>query len=195
VMSPWWVHQYARYGQFVRLDLGLGIVLYSGNNPKNKSGGGVGYDAGDPRASDHDPSNPAWRIKDPIARDRALRRAAVEFIRGNPSRFATLAAIKFVRFWRLWPYAAEYQSPAIIAASLLSYGIMLLATVAFLLTYAKAQWRPLLPILTYAAFLTAVHMVTIGSIRYRFPLEPFLIVLGSFVLVRLTGWIAGHDAK
>jgi hypothetical protein len=55
----------------------------------------------------------------------------------------------------------------------------------FLLAYAKSRWRPLLPIVLFAAYLTAVHMITIGSIRYRFPLEPFLIVLGSFTIARL----------
>jgi len=160
-------------------------VLYSGNNPTNRSGGGVGYKSNDGRVSDHDPSHPAWGIKDPVARNRALTQAAITFVHTNPGRFALLASIKFKRFWRLWPYAAEYQSAAIIAVSLLSYGVMLLATLAFLFVHARARWRILAPVLVYSAFLTAVHMVTIGSIRYRFPLEPFLIVLGSYSVARL----------
>jgi len=190
VMSPWWVHQYARYGQFVRLNLGFGIVMYSGNNPTNRSGGGVGYLTSDGRPSeksDHNPSHPAWAVKDPIARDRALTKAAVDFIRNNPGHFVTLAAIKFVRFWRLWPYAKKYQTAPIIAASLLSYGVMLAATLIFLLLHARSRWRVLLPVFIYAAFLTAVHMITIGSIRYRFPLEPFLMILGCYTLARLLG--------
>ena len=42
LMTPWWAYNYARYGQFVRLNLAGGIVLYTGNNPLNVSGGGVG---------------------------------------------------------------------------------------------------------------------------------------------------------
>ena len=41
LMSPWWIHQKIKYGEFVRLNLGDGIVLYSGNNKLNKSGGGA----------------------------------------------------------------------------------------------------------------------------------------------------------
>ena len=41
IMSPWWMHQYQKYGEFVRLNLADGIVLYSGNNPLNKTGGGI----------------------------------------------------------------------------------------------------------------------------------------------------------
>ncbi len=44
LMAPWWAYNYARYGQFVRLNLAGGMVLYTGNNPLNISGGGV--DAG-----------------------------------------------------------------------------------------------------------------------------------------------------
>ena len=47
IMSPWWVHQYQKYGMFVRLNLGDGVVLYSGNNPLNMTGGGVGRPSGD----------------------------------------------------------------------------------------------------------------------------------------------------
>ena len=185
LMSPWWLVQYQKYGQFVRLNLGSGVVLYSGNNPHNKSGGGVGYNAGDSRKSDHDPNHPAWRIQDPIARNAALTRAALVYIRDNPGRFATLAAIKLKRFWRLWPYAQEYQSVAIIAVSLMSYGVFLLGAIVFLAFHASGRWRALAPILLLTVFLSLVHMVTIGSIRYRFPIEPFLIILGSYTVARL----------
>jgi len=185
LMSPWWLVQYQKYGQFVRLNLGSGVVLYSGNNAHNRSGGGVGYDAGDSRKSDHDPNHPAWRITDPIARNAALTQAALVYIRANPGRFVTLAALKFKRFWRLWPYAQEYQSVAIIAVSLLSYGVFLLAAMFFLVFHATGRWRALAPILLLTGFLTLVHMVTIGSIRYRFPIEPFLIILGSYTVAHL----------
>ena len=106
VMAPWWAHQYAKYDTFVRLNLGDGIVLYAGNNPANRTGGGVGFGEGDGVGiTDTNPSHPAYRIKDPIARNRALKAAAISFIRENPRRFVELAGIKFVRFWRLWPFS------------------------------------------------------------------------------------------
>lgn len=192
VMAPWWAHQYAKYDAFVRLNLGDGIVLYSGNNPANRTGGGVGFGEGDgPGITDTNPSHPAYRIKDPIARNRALKAAAIAFIGDNPRRFVELAGIKFVRFWRLWPFAPAYQTPEIIVVSLLSYGVMLAAALIFLLRFAKGRWRTLSPILLLAAYLSAIHMITIGSIRYRYPLEPFLIVLGCFAVSRLMERVPG----
>ncbi len=185
VMAPWWAHQYAKYDTFVRLNLGDGIVLYAGNNPVNRTGGGVGFGEGDGVGiSDTNPSHPAYRIKDPIARNRALKAAAISFIRENPRRFVELAGLKFVRFWRLWPFATAYQSPMIIVVSLLSYGLMLAAALIFFLRFAKGRWREVSPILLLAAYLSAIHMITIGSIRYRYPLEPFLIILGCFTISR-----------
>ncbi|MHA1537434.1 MAG: hypothetical protein ACTSUD_07750 [Alphaproteobacteria bacterium] len=186
LMAPWWAHQYSKYDAFVRLNLGDGIVLYAGNNPANRTGGGVGYGEGDgPGITDTNPGHPAYRIKDPMARNRALKAAAISFIRENPGRFVELAGMKFVRFWRLWPFAPAYQTPVIIVISLLSYGLMLAAALIFFLKFAKRRWRMISPILLLAAYLSAIHMITIGSIRYRYPLEPFLIILGCFTLARL----------
>ena len=44
----------------------------------------------------------------------------------------------------------------------------------------------LLPIVLFIGYLTAVHMITIGSLRYRFPMEPFLAILAGLPLA----WIA-----
>ncbi len=178
VMAPWWIHQGAKYDTFVRLNLGDGIVLYAGNNPMNRSGGGI-------TGVDTDISRFNRMYKDPVARNNAMKRAAFAFIRDNPGRFVKLAGRKFVRFWRLWPYAEAYQTPSIIVVSLLSYGVMLLATLVFLLGFARGRWRMLAPILLIAAYLSAVHMLTIGSIRYRLPLEPFLIIIGCTLVARL----------
>lgn len=183
LMSPWWFHNYQRYGEFVRLNLGDGIMLYAGNNPMNQSGGGVAY--GGP--GDDVDLSPFAGIADPIERNRALRDAAATWILAHPDRFLELAALKFVRFWRLWPYASSYQSPAIIVVSLGSYGVALALSVWFLLAEGRRYWRPLSPPLLFTTYLTAVHMVTNGSVRYRLPIEPFLIILAASVV---SGWLA-----
>jgi hypothetical protein len=175
LMTPWWIDNYLHYGAFVRLDLGDGIVLYSGNNPLNASGGGV---IGGAKGSDVD-MTPFNVVSDPVKRNAALEHAAVDFIEHNPGRFVELAGIKFVRFWRLWPYAPEYETPWIIAASIMSYGVLLVCSIGCLAALGQRHWRFLSPILLLTVYLTIVHMATIGSIRYRLPLEPFIVILGS----------------
>ena len=40
------------------------------------------------------------------------------------------------------------------------------------------------PLLLFIGYLTAVHMIMVGSIRYRLPLEPFLIVFAAAAFTR-----------
>ncbi len=174
IMSPWWIHQYQKYDTFVRLNLGEGVVLYAGNNPLNRSGGGInGVDVDESR----------FKEMNPVVRNSAQKEAAFEYIVNNPGRFIELSGLKFMRFWRLWPYTPDYQQWYVIVASLLSYGIVLFLAVGFTLRNAKVYFRKLTPIFALFGYLTMVHMVTIGSIRYRFPLEPFLIIFASYFLV------------
>ncbi len=178
LLSPWWLYNYQRFGSFVRLDLGSGVVLYSGNNPLNKSGGGI--DGADVNFKAFD------QIKDPVARNAALTRAAIQYIEANPWHVVKLDMVKFLRFWRLYPYAPSYTNVFTIMASLLSFGVMLLLCCIYLGMYLKEDWQKIAPILLLALYLTAVHSVTIGSIRYRLPLEPFIIILGAVVIDELS---------
>lgn len=181
LMAPWWLHNEMKYHRFVRLSLGDGIVMYLGNNPANKTGGGVC----NKRYCDHDGKNPSWQIADPIEQNRALFRDGVAYLVSHPGRTVEMFGVKFLRFWRLWPYDEDYRTPLIIAASLLSYAPVLLLACVFLLRRGVRDGRRLSPILLYFAFLMAVHLITIASVRYRLPLEPFLIVFGMTALADL----------
>jgi len=181
LMTPWWIHQYNKYDQFVRLNLGDGLVWYSGNNPLNKSGGG---NLSDIKGADMDLTE-FLKIKDPIKRNNALKHAAFAFIKENPERFIELSGLKFIRFWRLWPYAPEYEKPMYIIISLLSYGLVLLFSIIFLFKYLKNYFRAFLPIILLVLYFTFIHMILLASIRYRLPLEPFLIMMASYSFVNL----------
>jgi 4-amino-4-deoxy-L-arabinose transferase-like glycosyltransferase len=175
-MSPWWWHNYNKYGQFVRLNLAGGIVLYSGNYPGNRDGGGVEFSIDVPGYHD---------IKDPVARDRVLRAEAVRHILDDPRRFLELAQLKFLRLWRPWPYASDYSSPLLTVVSAASYLPLLVLAIAGVILGARRYGRQLVPIALFIGYTTAVHMITIGSLRYRFPMEPFLAVLAAPPLARI----------
>lgn len=175
LMSPWWWHNAAKYDQFVRLNLASGFVLYSGNNPMNKSGGGIA-------SVDFDPAKFST-INDPVARDKAFQSAAIDFIAANPGRTVSLMWLKLQRLWRPWPYATEYVKPAMVAISVATIvPLLLLAAAGLIQAIILGRWRPLVPILMFIGFTSAVHMVTIASIRYRFPMEPFLVILAAPLL-------------
>jgi 4-amino-4-deoxy-L-arabinose transferase-like glycosyltransferase len=180
LMAPWWAYNYARYGEFVRLDLGGGMVLYTGNNPQNSFGGGVS--AGQTKDVN---LGPIGKIEDPVRRDKAFREAALRNIQADPWRLIAMMPVKFARLWRPWPFANEYHSSLIVLISVVSA----VPTFAFAMlgfaTTVRANFVRLLPCLAYIGYLTLVHVVTFGSVRYRVPMEPFVLILAAAGLVDL----------
>ena len=171
MMSPWWLHNYNAYGTFVRLNLGSGMALYSGNNPFSY-GGGIDLDL-NAHMKGFD------SIANPVERDRALQQAAFRHIRDDPSGFLERAGLNFLRFWRLWPYTETYSKSAFVAVSLLSFAPVLVLALIYLVLRGRRDFRMIAPLVLFGGYLTCVHMVVPGSIRYRIPLEPFLIVLAA----------------
>jgi hypothetical protein len=170
LLAPWWLNNQMIYGRFVHLTVGGGTVLYAGNNPLNHSGGGnlgVDYDL------------TAFKgIADQIKRDRALRDAALAYIIDNPRRFLELAGLKFIRMWRLWPANDKYKNPAVILVAIASFvPVLILASMGLVLK--RSMMRRLSPILLFGLGYTGVHMILVGTIRYRLPLEPFLLIFAG----------------
>jgi hypothetical protein len=95
--------------------------------------------------------------------------------------------LKFNRLWRPSPYAEQYSNIRYILLSAASFGPILVLSILYLLLWGWAERRKILPILMFAGYLTAVHMVFVSSIRYRLPIEPFLIVLASAATIRIAG--------
>lgn len=176
LMSPWWLHNYREYGTFVRLNAGGGMMFYGGNNPHNLTGGALDTDA------DRDQF---LVIADPLERDRAMIAAATAYIKENPKRFVELAGLKFVRFWRLWPYASDYASRIYVIVSLISFVPVLALAIAYALVWGWRERRVIAPILVLIGYLTAIHMALAASLRYRLPLEPFLICFAAVAVARI----------
>ena len=179
------MHNYRAYGSFVRLDLASGLVFYTGNNPLNRTGGGI-------RGQDFD-ETVVDGITNPVARDRALWHAGMSYIAENPPRFLELAYLKFLRFWRLWPYVQDYATPLYLIASLVNFVPVLILSVIYLVIWGVRERARIAPILAWDVYLTLTHMIFIGSIRYRLPLEPFMIMFAAVAITRLGRWFkAGH---
>lgn len=189
--TPWWVHQHAKYDRFVFLNLAGGIVWWAGNNPMNRSGGGIsGVDVDYAPFAD---------IADPFARNRAMQAAAFDYMAQDPAHTARMALVKIERIWRPLPYAQAYRSPLVVTVSLIAMLPVYLGVLATLALGLRRHFWTLAPILALFGYFTLLHALTIGSVRYRFPLEPFLIVLAApawlyafnAVLVRLISRRAG----
>ncbi len=181
LLAPWWALNYHRYHQFVRLNLGFGLVAYLGNNPMNKSGGGIGGVDGDTKNFD--------AIKNPVARNQALLVYAKNYAFSHPWRTIKLDGTKFLRFWRLYPYAPQYRNTSSVIISLLSYGVMLALCLIYLFRHLKRDWKKISPMLLLTLYLTVGCMISVASIRYRLPIEPFILILGCKTLDEFIQWL------
>ncbi len=179
IHTPWWIYNYDRYGQFVKSNLSTGMALYSGNNELNKTGGGI-----------------LWKdftfdviegVDDPIKQNEIMKNEAIKFIINNPERFFELTLKRFVRFFNIIPntninelYGASLTNLFIILISGISMTSLYLLSFFALTKISKEKLIKLSPLFIYFIILTGIHMITIASIRYRFPLEFILILLSSF---------------
>jgi len=140
--------------------------LYLGNNPHNR-------DAGINRASDVDPQAAAklFAIPDELGREHAFAAAAQNYIAQNPSAFVRASAKRFLRFWNVVPNAPQFSSAFYALISATSFGpVLLLAIVAAI--RRRNEWRLLAPLYLSISCFTAVYIMTVASLRYRFPIEP-----------------------
>ncbi len=178
-MSPWWIRNYQIYDEFIPTTVGaIGVPFYSGNNPMNQTGGGIG-------GVDVDLSQFS-EITDPILRDEAMIQAGVDWIVDNPKDWMILEWKKLVRLYRITPFAPEYRTPLYIITSIFTYGIVLILWVVGLYLFRR-KILILSPMLLFTALLTGVTLVFIGSIRYRLPIEPFMIIVASAAFIKSIG--------
>ena len=176
LLSPWWAHNWNKYDGFVKLNLAGGYHLYSGNNPENLSGGGIGgIDV-----------NHGWTDQDIEKRgiefEQKFKRDAFNFIKENPKIFVKLSVIKFKRFWQMYPYAEENKGISYKILSIFSYGLVLIFSILFLISNLKKFFLRISPLITIVFLTTAIHCITIASVRYRFPIEPILIIFASYYI-------------
>jgi hypothetical protein len=186
LMAPWWLHNYNTYGTFVRLNLAGGENFYAGNNPMNKTGGGI-------RELDFSTQQFDATYKNPVERNSALSKAGLDYVKQDPRAFVERAWIKFIRFWRLWPYFDQYAKPLYIAMYMVTYVPIFILTLVYLAFWGIREFWRIAPLLAFGGYLTLVNVVFVTSLRYRLPLEPFMIVFAAAALVRLARrWPAGN---
>jgi 4-amino-4-deoxy-L-arabinose transferase-like glycosyltransferase len=171
-MSPWWIRNDALLHAFVPFTTSSGMNLYLGNNRNNT-------DAGIDWSHDVEPDVVAKLNAMPeLPRQRAYNKAALDYIKQNPRAFIDAAAKRFVRFWNIVPNADEFRGGIYPIISIASFGsILVLALICAARRWR--DWRLLAPLYLIIGYFTFVHVVTIASLRYRFPIEPLLIIMAA----------------
>lgn len=188
-MSPWWIRNAIVLGAFVPFTTSSAHNLYLGNNPKNPNGG-VDW------STNAEPSVVAAieALPNELARHRAFSKAARDYIIENPAAFLRAAGKKLVRFWNVVPNDQGFRTTFYSIISAASFGSVF--ALALICAYRRHRdWRLLAPIYIVIGYFTFVHVLTIASLRYRFPIEPLLIVLAAEPLAAAVTAARGRKAQ
>lgn len=179
VMSPWWIRNAIITGHFVPTTLQVGPSLLDGLHPGASGASDEGMAFMEPIIAEQInadqqvnrqqlDSTLEFRI------NARAQRAAMDWAREHPMEVLALAGRKFLRIWTLWPDGGDINSTImrlVITGS--SFTVLLLAFLFHFRTSAPRGWFYLMLWLPCLYF-TLLHMVFVGSIRYR---EPALFVL------------------
>ncbi|MBM4042511.1 MAG: hypothetical protein FJ290_28810 [Planctomycetes bacterium] len=181
-MAPWVARNWqASGGHLVLTTLQVGPSLYEGLNPRADGGPMMDTLRGEL-------DGPAVAGLSEYERDQHWRREAFRFAQENPGRTLALAAIKLGRFWNVVPNLEQFRGPLACAAVGVPYAVVMLLAIAGLVRpgrRAEAALILLLPVVYYCL----VHMVFVGSVRYREALMPLLIVVAGRGATTLWDWV------
>jgi len=178
-LLPWGLRNLDTIGHFSVLTQRGGISLYDGVGPQATGRS----DLGDVKQM------PEVRGLNEVAWNRYFLEEALTSMRDDPMRIVRLAGVKMSRMWNPIPNAETYRSPWVrfIAAAwtLPTYALTLVGAILCLRSaQASARWGSLLLLLP-AVYLSALHSLFVGSVRYRLGAVAMLHVLAAFAVAEL----------
>ena len=132
---------------------------------------------------------PAVRGLDEVAWNRFFLRESLHALRTDPARIVRLAGIKLGRMWNPVPNVDRYGSGAVRAVSAVwtipTFVLALIGAALLIRGSAPEGWRIAVLLLLPALYLSALHSLFVGSVRYRLGAVPMLEMLAAYALVVL----------
>lgn len=198
IMSPWWYRNYLVTDRFVLTTLQVGPSLYDGLHPGASGGsdegmkfvGTFGERLREKEALLSQPPGSTFEFR----LNQEMHKAAVDWVQANPGETLRLAWVKFCRTWNFWPPAQELSSPWVrLSESIGCFGILSLAIWA---TWVfKERWQSYYLLLLPIPYFTLLHMIFVGSVRYRQPAIVAISVLAGMAIMWILNKLIYRDSQ
>ncbi len=167
-LLPWAVRNQVTVGAWVWTTTRGGISLYDGVHQGATGGSDLA----------HTKALPAVAGLSEIAWDAYFRQEAWSAIRAEPGRVTRLAVHKLRRTWSLTPNVEEYRHGAAAwVGAVWTGGVLVLAACGW--WWSRRAVRVWLLLLLPVVAFTLLHMIFVGSVRYRVPVMPMVEVLAA----------------
>jgi 4-amino-4-deoxy-L-arabinose transferase-like glycosyltransferase len=195
ILLPWAARNARALGTWVWLTTNGGITQYDGWNP-------VATGAAD-QSFVQDPALAELAALGEVERDRAYadlaRRAVREHWLARPADLARLTRHKIARTWSPIPLSSQYGGNRLYVMAGLAFALPVALLALLGAAAGPLPVRVRLWLLLPALYLTLVHALSVGSLRYRMPAEPLLAVLAgagvAMLVARWRAWSSRVGAK
>lgn len=184
VMMPTIYRNFRLFGEIVPVHTSGGATLLDSFGPWADGASGM----------DRIEYPPVSENANEVERDRIYRGWAMDWVASHPAEAFRLASRKLLRTWSITMNAAAFQSGF--------YAAVCWMTVAPVFALALfGAWRErdrpwlLALLLLPAAYFTLVHVVFVGSVRYRLPALPFIFLLAAVGFDALIERIRGRSPR
>ncbi len=188
-LVPWAARNRRVVGEWYWLTTRAGISLYDGVGPQATGDSDLG----------NIKQMPAVRGLSEVEWNRYFMDESVKAIKSEPGRIVTLAGKKLARMWNPFPNVQTYQSPLVrTIAAVWTIPTFILAVVgALLLTIrsGKQDVRTAIFLLLPALYLSALHSLFVGSVRYRLGAIPMVEILAAVALVVVVDRVRQGSAR
>jgi hypothetical protein len=183
-LFPWAFRNRLVLDEWVWLTTRGGISLYDG------------LQQGATGASDlaHTKTMPAVQELNELQWNRFFRNRALGMLRNDPWRVAELAWTKFLRTWSLTPNVEQYRTGPVALLSAAWTGFLLI-TAAVGWWFRRRAVRSWILLLLPVVGFTLLHTIFVGSVRYRIPIMPMMMVLSATGIVDLVGYMSSRQSR
>lgn len=179
VSSPWIIRNYSTFGEFIPGSTENWVVFYAGNSP-GATGGLDGYITGGKDFTSLNFTSLNKSNMSEIEKNQIYKMASLNYLKENPSSFFKIMPRKFWNMWRPNYANASLKNHALMS---LPYIIMIaLALCGIYYSYLKQKNMLKWILYFFIAYNVLVHLIFIGIIRYRLPIEPVLIIFAAYAL-------------
>ncbi|MFN8708306.1 MAG: hypothetical protein ACK50J_16640, partial [Planctomyces sp.] len=181
-LSPWAYRNSTVTGHWIFTSLWSGPSLYDGLHPKATG-------ASDMRFFDEENLSLTMSEFDV---NETYKRRAWDFVAGNPIRAMELGAIKALRYLSPFPNAEGVSGRSVVFLSLVFYVPFVFLILSGLPILLRRGGGALLLAGPFLQFLL-VHMVFVGSVRYRLPVEFPLSVIAAAGISKVWNVAPNHN--
>jgi len=196
MMIPWTARNYFAFDQFVLLNTNSGYAFYWGNHPIY----GTKFIPILPEEMgtylDLLPRDLLKQHLSEAGLDTALLKRALVGIAADPVRYVQLSISRIPPYFNFWPSADSGLLSNLTRVG--SFGLFLpfmLAGLIRTLTYKYVSWRvwlasPFALVYLFILVYTGIHVLTWTLVRYRLPIDAFLLMFAALAIFKLVEWLS-----